>query len=384
MSRNCKNEGCNKRATFNFKGESKGLFCKIHSKEGMIGVTTPTCQHEDCNKYPCFNNEGEKKPLYCQEHAKTNMIDIKHKRCIHEGCNKYPCFNNEGEKKPLYCQEHAKTNMIDIKNKRCIHEGCNTHPNFNYKGETKPLYCKEHAKINMIDIKNKTCIHENCSKQRHFNYNGETKPLYCKQHSKTNMVDIKSKRCLSELCDTRVHNKKYDWYCLRCYMYLFPDRPVARNYKTKEYAVVEYIKTKFPNFTWTADKTILYGCSRRRPDLLLDLGYQVIIIEIDENQHQEYDCSCNNRRTMEISQDVGHRPVVFIRFNPDEYIKGDQKITSCWGVNKNGICVVKKCKQKEWTDRLSVLESQVEYWINPENQTDKTVETVELFYDQAN
>ena len=159
------------------------------------------------------------------------------------------------------------------------------------------------------------------------------------------MVDVINQTCKSEWCSTRVA-EKYDGYCLFCYMNLFPDKPVSRNYKTKEYAAVEYVKIIFPNFTWLADKTINGGCSKKRPDLLLDLGYQIIIIEVDENQHIGYDCSCENKRIMELSQDLGHRPIVFIRFNPDGYKKGETNITSCWGVDKKGICVVKKSKKK--------------------------------------
>lgn len=80
-------------------------------------------------------------------------------------------------------------------------------------------------------------------------------------------------------------------------------------------------KNKFSMYPWISDKTVMDGCSKCRPDLLLDLGYQVIIIEIDENQHRSYDCSCETKRIMELSRERGHRPIVFIRFNPDEYIK---------------------------------------------------------------
>ena len=80
---------------------------------------------------------------------------------------------------------------------------------------------------------------------------------------------------------------------------------------------------------------------------------------------------------MEISQDLGHRPVVFIRFNPDEY----DNIKSCWGINGKGICTIRKSKIGEWKNRLSVLNNIIEYWINPLNITDKTVETIHLFYD---
>ena len=101
--------------------------------------------------------------------------------------------------------------------------------------------------------------------------------------------------CHSKWCDTRAQDK-YLGYCLWCYMHLFPDNPVSRNYKTKERDVVDHVKTSFPGLSWVADRTVPGGCSRRRPDLLLDLGYQVIVLEVDENQHSAYDCSCENKR----------------------------------------------------------------------------------------
>ena len=214
--------------------------------------------------------------------------------------------------------------------------------------------------------------------------------------------------CQSEWCETNAR-KPYK-YCSFCYVHLFPDEPIAHNYKTKERTVVDYILAKFPMYTWTSDRKISDGCSRRRPDIIADLGYQVIIIEIDENQHTGYDCTCENKRLMEISQDVGHRPIIFIRFNPDDYIQQDEKqdgsnavillsnageptqearksfgssVKSCWGINKTtAVCQIKPSKILEWTNRLMALKQQVMYWCNPENKTDKTVEVVQLFYDE--
>jgi hypothetical protein len=113
----------------------------------------------------------------------------------------------------------------------------------------------------------------------------------------------------------------------------------------------------------------------------LDLLYQVVIVEVDENQHTDYDCSCQNKRIMELSQDLGHRPIVFIRFNPDDYKQNGTNITSCWGQDKKGICIVKKSKKDEWAQRLTALEEHINYWINPANTTNKTIETIQLFYD---
>jgi hypothetical protein len=234
----------------------------------------------------------------------------------------------------------------------------------------------------MVDVKNKTCIYEGCKKQPTYNTDGGTKALYCSTHKQEGMVNIKCVTCKSEWCRTIVQ-EKYDGYCLYCYMHLFPDKPVSRNYKTKEFAVVEFVKSTFPDHTWIADKTIHGGCSKRRPDLVLDVGYQVVIVEIDENQHMDYDCSCENKRIMELSKDIGHRPIVFIRFNPDDYAEKDRQVSSCWGANKKGVCIVKKSKKEEWKNRLTALETQITYWIQPANATHKTIETIELFYDTS-
>ena len=189
---------------------------------------------------------------------------------------------------------------------------------------------------------------------------------------------------LCKSCKLINPSKKYDGHCLRCFIHLFPDKPVTRNYKTKESSVATFVTENFSNFTWNIDKTIQDGCSRRRPDLICDLGYQIIIVEIDENQHNKYDCSCENKRIMELSQDVGHRPIVFIRFNPDDYIDASNKnITSCWGLTpKTGILKIRDIKQTEWNNRLNTLKQQIEYWCNEDNKIEKTIEIIQLFYDE--
>jgi hypothetical protein len=346
----------------------------------MINVKSKPCLHNGCKVIPYFNFKGERQGLYCKEHKKDGMINVKSKPCLHNGCKVRPTFNFEWGKHPLYCQQHKKDGMIDVKNKTCLHNNCKIRPNFNFEGKKTPLYCKEHKKDGMIDVKNKTCLHNNCKIQPNFNFEGETLGLYCQQHKKDGMIDVKNKHCKSPLCDTQITNK-YKGYCVNCFIHLFPNEPVSRNYKTKEIYVRDYILDKFKNFTWVCDKKVENGCSGRRPDLLLDLGYQVIVVEVDENQHLDYDSSCENKRLMEISQDLNHRPLIFIRFNPDDYTKGDKKITSCWGINGKGICVVKKSKKVEWENRLKSLSQEIEYWSDPMNKIDKTIEVIQLFYD---
>jgi hypothetical protein len=141
---------------------------------------------------------------------------------------------------------------------------------------------------------------------------------------------------------------------------------------------VSHIKEIFSGLDWIHDKRVLDGCSRRRPDLLLELDEQILIIEVDENQHGSYDCSCENKRLMEISRDLTHKPIVFIRFNPDAYTEGATRHKSPWRVNKKSGIVMLHDK-KEWNTRMNALVDQVNYWL--ENTTDKTVEVINLFFD---
>ncbi len=209
--------------------------------------------------------------------------------------------------------------------------------------------------------KSKYCIHEN---HKYYCQKCEGKGLcvFCK--------------------DTRA-NKKYEKHCLRCYVNLFPEKAVSKNYLTKERRVIDFIKGKFPDFDWYQSKRVFDGCSKRRPDLLLDLGYQLIIIEVDENQHRRYGDSCENRRIMELSLDVGHRPIIFIRFNPDGYINSfGKKIESCWGIHGiSGISIVKSSHNKEWSQRLEILEKKIRFWIDEKNKSTKIVHVIHLFFD---
>jgi len=188
-----------------------------------------------------------------------------------------------------------------------------------------------------------------------------------------------SELCKSEWCEI-MSNSKYEGYCLFCFMHLFPDKPLVRNYKTKERTVVENILDFYPEIDWIPDKRVLDGCSKRRPDLLADFGDQILIIEVDENQHNGYDCSCENKRLMEISKDLGHRPIVFIRFNPDDYIEYGVKIPSPWKAGKDGIVKIKgEIAEATWSSRLKVLRSRIDYWV--EYRIEQTIYVENLFFD---
>lgn len=411
----CIFEGCTKISTCNNLNEKIPLYCSIHKLENMINITSKRCIFERCIKQPYYNDSNEKIPLYCSTHKLENMVDVKSIRCIFEGCNirplynysnekisiycfihkkddminvtskqcifencsTQPAYNYSKEKTPLYCAVHKKKDMIDLKNKLCIFEGCVKHPNYNYQKENKAIYCAVHKKQDMIDIKNKLCIFEECKKYPSCNYVNEKIPIYCSQHKLVNMMDIKHKQCITFNCQITSSNPKYRGYCLRCFMYTFPDEPVTRNYKIKEKHVVDFIDQEFNVNNPIYDKVIQGGCSKRRPDIFIDLFTHSIIIEIDEEQHENY--ICENKRIMQLFEDLGNRPIVFIRFNPDSYIDViGKKHLSCFSYHKlTGIPMI--ISENRWNQRLNILKNTMEKYIKiiPE----KEISIEQLFYD---
>lgn len=189
--------------------------------------------------------------------------------------------------------------------------------------------------------------------------------------------------CKSAWCETykNPNIEKYEGYCVACFVNNPENihKESVSNFKSKEKNVVSHIMLAFPEFTWVHDKRVKDGCSFRRPDLLLDMGSHIIIIEIDENRHTTYDFSCENKRLMELSRDLQHRPIVFLRFNPDGYKdESGKSISSCWKLNKLGIMSIISNKTEEWLARIAHLTSQIQHWID--NPSEKTIEIVELFY----
>ena len=187
-----------------------------------------------------------------------------------------------------------------------------------------------------------------------------------------------SELCKSTYCFSTA-NKYYNGYCLRCTIFLFPHIKTRKNMQSKESNVVENIKNRFTDITLILDSVVKDGCSLKRPDVCIDLGSHVIIVEIDENQHQHY--TCENRRTMQLSEDFGFRNVIFIRFNPDSYTKNGILIESCWKRSKKiGAWKVDKKKYNEWYNRIEDLLNTIEYWIYVE--PDKLVTIVKKYYSE--
>jgi len=277
--------------------------------------------------------------------------------------------------------------MVDVVSKRCAHEGCKKGPSFGNEGDLVASYCATHKLEGMVNVVSKRCAHEGCKKIPSFGNEGDLIALYCASHKLEGMVDVKSKRCATPLCSTSASNPLYRGYCLRCFLFAFPSESVTKHYKTKEVEVVNNMLTYFPEetHTWRLDTRVEDGCSRRRPDMFLHMGTHVIIVEIDENKHRDYNTTCEQARINELFTDVYFQSIVFIRFNPDKYVTNGKVIPSCWTKHKTSDAPFIPPSQREsWQARMQALADAVQKWKEVDPASLSVVQHEYLFYDDYN
>ncbi len=105
-----------------------------------------------------------------------------------------------------------------------------------------------------------------------------------------------------------------------------------------------------------------------------------MIVEVDENSHDVYDPTCEEKRMGEIWGDVEHRKIVFVRFNSDKY-KGEDgnNVPSPWRTNKFGVFTVCKKWKAACDARLETLRQTVGHSMKGSSVKDQ-FELVHLYY----
>ena len=376
VNKKCEIEGCNKQPCYGIK-EKEPTRCAFHKTEDMRNVKDKRCEIEGCDKIPSFGLE-DKQPTRCRDHKTEEMRNVVSKRCEYEGCNKKPNFGID-EGNPLRCAEHKTEEMRDVVSKKCEYEGCKKQPCFGYD-EGRPTRCRKHKTENMRDVKSKRCEIEGCNKIPCYGMKWK-EPTRCRKHKTDDMRDVKNKRChlCPNIISTTIIQRKYKGYCFRCFIHTFPDAPITRNYKIKEKHFTDFLKDAYPNLTMTFDRPIQGGCSQKKPDCFIELYTHTIIVECDENQHKNYDTTCEEARVNELFTDLADRPIVFIRFNPDGYTQKGIKHQSSFKYHKTlEIPIIRN--QKEWTMRLEALKKAIDESITTTPTEPITIN--KLFYDK--
>lgn len=358
-NKKCTKRGCKNQPSFNFFGESKSLYCGEHLLDGMVDVRHPKCEQLGCKTRPVFNFEGEKRGIYCSDHALDGMTDIESARCQFEGvCNTRPSFNFPEESHGIFCETHMLKGMINV-NQTVCEAGCGVHPMYNFPGEKNGRFCVGCKLDGMEDVVNKKCTKESCKKlatfallfseksrcSKHKTLNmvpvnqrfpkcyechvkdayyappESTYPTHCEDHYPRTYINVVEKDCKS--CTLPFFIPEDQEMCQDCRDFA---NPVVRH--SKELRIKAVLEANKIPIT-THDEVPMYACSKKRPDFVIDCGFFFLIIEVDENQHQSYDCSCELSRMIQLHQDFGGTPVVFIRYNPDNY-------TDSWGRKHKG------------------------------------------------
>jgi len=420
----CKEEDCEKRAYFNFKGETKVLFCSKHKLFEMIDVKHKMCIFPTCGTRACFNFEGGTKILYCAKHKEQDMVNVVNKYCFFSGCKIQPYYNFRNERNGLYCFQHKDPMMINVKHKTCKFIDCEINPCYNLPRESRGIYCFTHKEENMINVVCKPCAFQDCESQPYYNFSGELRGLYCPVHKETNMINVLNRRCLIQYCTIHAKYGYPSTSKTHCSSHKLPkmilqpnkrcttnncnelaiygvnssrnhcethkesqeinllERPckscnlpnILNSFDICQYCdpstfkVVRLAKQKevedfllVNNYTFTTDKTIDQGeCGKERPDFLFFIKHYIIIIEVDEDQHRSRPCECEQTRMINIYNSL-QMSTVFIRYNPDKFKINNQ--------NKE---VTKNC-------RLNELKTWLDYYLT--NSPEESLIVIHLFFD---
>jgi hypothetical protein len=107
--------------------------------------------------------------------------------------------------------------------------------------------------------------------------------------------------------------------------YCLPKNKNKLYQKTKEYAVVKYLKDHLPDYDFIHNQSVGSDCTKSEkensnghlyPDIRYDCGHYHLIVEVDEHRHRGENYKCDKQRMYDIIAKLG-LPCIFIRYNPD-------------------------------------------------------------------
>ena len=220
--------------------------------------------------------------------------------------------------------------------KHCHYENCSTRPSY---GELyrKKKHCSKHRKNNEYINNNPKCEEIGCKEMPCYTDTKENYPKRCENHEKKgdrNVVEKKCKNCglsfyLNDEC-----------LCNDCHEYI---NHIVKERKEKQVNKIVLKKFRKPTSIDIIPKN---SCFKYRPDMVWDFGTHIAILEIDENQHKTYECLCEQSRMVNITQDFGSLPVVWVRFNPDMFVdnNGVKHSANINNRMENVVSVLKMCE----------------------------------------
>lgn len=237
-----------------------------------------------------------------------------------------------------FCKRHGG-------GRRCTYVDCTK------SAQGKTNLCKAHGG-------GARCQYTDCKKSAADN------TLLCKEHG----GGMRCPHC-KDWPDSRTGCIKYDGYCATCFKHVFPTDPRSTILRTKSHEILvrNYLNEHITGFVHDLPLyTAHCDCShRRRIDHRLIVENTLIAVETDERQHKNYDPKDEEDRYDDLYM-VFSGKWIFIRFNPDSYIRN--------GIREN----------PNIKTRLPVLLDVIQQQINRAKQYDNKdpVEIIRLFFDE--
>ena len=279
------------------------------------------------------------------------MIDIKNPKCI--TCKvKQPNFNILGEKTALYCSGCALPNMIDIKNPKCAL--CKKSASYGQPGSA-PSHCVTHKQEGMTSKPRAKCKKHNCNALAIY---GQRSPIHCEQHKDGNDINLVEQICAKcGLLDVL-----FDGLCINvCSTSEHVTNEMKKRQKVKEKRILRILESEYKKPD-EYNKKVAFICGQRHSEekeFGYDHGTHKVYVEVDENQHKSYCEQGEINRMKNIYMDDGGVPVLFLRYNPDNYTVNRKKQTIPQG--KREVELIKWLKFYENFDNLKENHLSVQY-----------------------
>ena len=339
----------------------------------------------------CKKEVTKKRNKFCNRSCSTSYNNIQRSKCVESA-------NNHKMKLCPYCNKEITKKRNKFCNRSCSTSYNNIQRYLEYKQNGKTKKCNT-CKL-VLDITNfyknygkcKKCSKESikCEHEKRKCKHGIRKE-YCLDCGGSSLCEHKIKKSYCHKCGGSslcIHCKyiradpryvesldKKVKCCSGCFYKFYPNDKIPRRYKLKQHYFNDKLKEKFGNDFLQYDRKINGGCSGKIPDWFLDCYTHSIIIELDEEQHKY--TSCDEKRNMELFRDLGNRPLVIIRINPDKYKIGKTKKIGCFDFDdKNNI----KCLTDEFDIRFNKLVKNLQFFID--NQPIKELTIKKLFFNK--
>ncbi len=272
-----------------------------------------------------YNTRDSKVIISCHLHGNFEVRPSKH-------------FNGQGCPK---CVKSIYTTDMFVEKATIVHENKYDYSNVicDNKDSTVLIICKEHGQFEQIGrshLRGSGCI--KCYNKEKFleraieihkdrydysvmNYIHSTIPItiICKKHGQFKQPPSSHLRCINGCPKCNACPSCELWRtCGKLCLYCIPKDKNKLYYKSKEMDVVKFLKSNLPDNEFIHNKSVGTSCGEGHlfPDILFDLQFYHLIVEIDEHKHRGANYRCDKQRMYDIIAKLG-TPCIFIRYNPD-------------------------------------------------------------------